>query len=552
MKIKLLLSFLLVGHFCFGQNLFTKTISKLAKGMGKAVNVETSGDLNAIAPLPMIDCNLHSDKVGTISQTFFDGWVPGGDMSVAMFTSKASSKFVKIDGTVTIDGKPVEYLTAGLYSLTTPGSTAPRKYEITTTSGQKSAFTITPFETPPFKVKSINGSGDNASVDLTKDVIIELDGLSIPDNSQLKIAIAITQASIKSFYDVAYVRSGSKITVPASAFRNINIKPAGEAMYNYKKSYISVTYESTENATDVSGIYPSVKYVRSYSDGKFVSVTAEPALNSGLLVKGKESSYDYQAFKAQAFLSRPFSHLKKAGLLSFAIRGTTYKEVTQTTSTTPVRINPFGGASSTTTVATITVSKELPWEGVLEELYPEFMNAITSEFGAAITPVEKITGTESYKIIEASAMDDETTQVEFARTFRNTKVVSAFMPFSEGYGSNSVYQKIMNETGTDALITLTLDLQLGQESGSNKMLMIPKLAFDIAGKSNGRMTNTKFVSGTVESSTASAFEKDITAAQLSTLIRKSDLIASFRKALQEVKAKEKANGDYDIVWSLQN
>jgi hypothetical protein len=551
MKLKLFLALLIVTHLGYGQNLFTKTVAKLAKGMGKAVNVETSAALDEMTPMVAIDCNLHSNKVGTISQTFFDGWVPGGEMSFLMLTGKKGPGFVKVDGTVTIDGKPVEYLTAGLYSQTTAATQAPRKFEIVTTSGQKSAFTIEPFSVAPFRIKSVNGEADNASLDLTKDVAIELEDMKLPANAVLKVSIAINQVSIKSLYEVAFIRAGSKITIAAQAFRNINIKPAGNAVYNYKKSYLTVNYEETADAKEVSGVFPTVQYIKSYNDGKFVNVTTEPELNPGLTVKGQERGYNYQAFKANAFLSRPFAHLKKAGLLSFSIRGTTYKEVSQSASTTPVRMNPFGGASTTTSVTTITITKELPWEKVLEELYPEFMAVIESEFGASSVPVEKVTGSEAYKVIQESAQDDETTTVEFARNFRNTKVISAFMPLSEGYGSNSVYQKVMNETGTDALVTLTLDLQLAEGDGG-KMLMMPKLAYEIAGKANGRIANTKFITGIIESPAASSFEKDLTAADLSALIRKSDLVAAFRKSLQAMKTRENVNGDYEVVWNLRN
>jgi hypothetical protein len=179
------------------------------------------------------------------------------------------------------------------------------------------------------------------------------------------------------------------------------------------------------------------------------------------------------------------------------------------------------------------------------------MAVVESEFKASVLPVEKITGSPSYKTITAFANDDASTKVEFEETYRNTKVISAFMPIAEGYGVNGVNQRIMNETGADALITLTLDLQLAEEAGGSKMLMIPKLAFEISGKSNGRSTNTKYVTGTVESTTVSSFEKSITPAELGSLIRKSDLLAAFRKTLQDMKAQEIANGDYEVVWNLQ-
>ncbi|HYG00953.1 MAG TPA: hypothetical protein VD927_00850 [Chryseosolibacter sp.] len=551
MKTKLVFAFLLIAAAGNAQNFLSKTVAKLAKGMGQSTNVETTANLDETTPLVIIESNLHPKQVGTISQTFFDGWVPGGDMAFVMFSSKKNMSYTKLDGTVMIDGVPVEYQTAGMYTLTTTPVTAARKIEIITSSRQTSSFTVTPFLTPPFKIKSINGETNNPSVDLTKDVTIEIDPLDLPANSLLKVSIAINQVSIKSFYEVAFVRSGSTITIPANAFRNINIKPAGDAVYNYKKSYIAVHYETTEEATNVTGAFASVPYVRSYSDGMFVNVTGEPTLNPGLSVNGSVDDFKFEAFKAHAFLARPFSHIKNVGLISFALRGTSYQEVTQTASTGPVRMNPFGGASSTTTVATITITRELPWQGVLDELYPEFMAVLESEFGASSVGVNNITSSPSYAVINETSYNDPYTKVEFAKTYRDTKVVSAFMPFSEGYGANSVYQKIMNETRTDALVSLTLDLQLSQEDGTSRMLLIPRLGFEITGKANGRTVLTKYASGVVESTVASGFEKDVTAAELVSLIRKTEMMNAFRKALKELKASEQSNGDYEVVWNLQ-
>jgi hypothetical protein len=444
-----------------------------------------------------------------------------------------------------VDGVPAEYVTSGMYSLISDPNPAPRKIEITTSTGQKTNFTITP-SNKKFKLISINGVKDNPSLDLTQDVTLEFEGLS--ESALMKVSLTINQVGIKSTYDVCFVRSGSKIVVPAAAFRNINIKPAGDAVYSYKDCYLTVAAESSEKATDVSGAFSEVTYTSYYSDGKYVTISKEPVLNPGLSFKVGET-IDFN--KANAFLSRPFSQIKKVGVISFSMRGTTYHQAEQTASKSPMKLNPFGGASTQTTVTTVTFTKEFPWEAVLEELYPQFVQIIQSEFNAEVLPIEKITSSQAYQSVDTYVGDESLTKVQYAKPYKSTKVISAFRPLTDTYGANNVNQRIMNETGADALLTITLDLETVEE-GDNNVTMTPKFGFEIAGRNNGVNVNTLFGSGTIKQSPVRFNSKDATAEYLAnSVVRKADLVAAFRKGLQELKAKEKANGDYEVVWGLQ-
>lgn len=387
---------------------------------------------------------------------------------------------------------------------------------------------------------------DNASIDLTQDVTLEIDGPA--ESALMKVSLTINQVGIKSTYDVCFVRSGSKIVVPAAAFRNINIKPAGEAAYSYKDCYLTVAVESSEKATDVSGAFNEVTYTSYYSDGKYVTVSKEPVLNPGLSFKMGES-VDFK--KPNAFLSRPFGQIKKVGVISFSMRGTTFHQVEQSSSKSPLKINPFGGASTQTTVMTATFTKEFPWEAVLEELYPQLVEVIQSEFNAEVLPIEKITASQAYQSVDPYVGDESVIKVQYSKPYKGTKVISAFRPLTDTYGANNANQRIMNETGADALLTITLDLETVEE-GDNNVTMTPKFGFEIAGRNNGVNVNTQFVSGTIKQTAVRFSSKDATAQYLAnSVVRKSELIAAFRKGLQELKAKEKANGDYEIVWGLQ-
>jgi hypothetical protein len=117
-------------------------------------------------------------------------------------------------------------------------------------------------------------------------------------------------------------------------------------------------------------------------------------------------------------------------------------------------------------------------------------------------------------------------------------------------------------------------------------IIVPKLTFEIVGKPGvsadfdvNTPRETKYVTGTIIGKGIPAEEIGlqvtihdepkflssektevitlhkvgvITPERLDQLIRKSDLLKEFAKALKEIRAKEKAtNGDYPIVWNLQ-
>ncbi len=535
---------------------FAAGCASMLAGMAKMASPagQKTTTLSDVVATGAIESNLAPKELGTISQSVFSGWQSGGDLLFLMFSKKSGPGFYQIDGTVTVDGKPVAYESLANYSVASGPNPAPRKVEITTTSGEKASFVIEPNKNK-LKVVSINGQKAKASLDLTKDITIELDAPQVPEGTMLKVSLAINQIGVKSFYDVCYVRYQPKLTIPAGAFRNINIKPGANLLFSYDNSFLTVAAESAQTATS-TGPLTSLRYTSAYSDGMFVTVATPPALNPGLSVKGTTADMNYEVFKPGAFLSRPAEQIKTFGVVSLAIRGTTYHQSVETSTSSNTLV--MGGiANTTTTTTTKTTTLEFPkqsdatWDALLEDLYPAFTAVLKSELGAQEVPVDKITGTDAYTQTVAFAKDDSNTTVEFARSFRKTKVLSAFMPVSEGYGANGVNERIMNEAGADALVTLTLDLEISASAKDDKILMTPKLGYEIVGKANGSNTSTKYFAGTVASTKGVSFKKDITLAQLQAIVRKSDLMTVFGKAVKEIKAKEKDNGDYVVVWNLQ-
>ena len=125
-------------------------------------------------------------------------------------------------------------------------------------------------------------------LDLSKDVELELSVPAGMEGTLGKISTTVNKLSIKSFVDVIYVPLAAKVVIPAGGFRHLNLKPASTLLYSFKDAYISVGVESVQNATDGSGAFKEVKYAASYTYGKFIKVTTESKLDTGLVFKGTD------------------------------------------------------------------------------------------------------------------------------------------------------------------------------------------------------------------------------------------------------------------------
>lgn len=572
-KLTFLTAFVLLTNVSLAQGkLMNKLLAKVASKMGDA-NTMTTSTLDDATLTVGIGGNLHPKELGTVSQSFYKDWTPGGDQITVMVNKKDQAGLCKVDGTVTIDGVPVEYIT-GSYSLISAASAAPRKIEVTTSSGQKSSFTIAPGK-KQLKVLSINGQKDDIKLDLTKDVVVELDVSQVPENTMLKVSMAINQLSIKSQYDVCYLRSGSTITIPAAAFRNINLTPAGKAVYSYKNSFLWVGVDEINSASDVSGSFASVNYTSQYSDGKFINVSKEPDLNNGLTAKGTEKlnagdvSYDF--FKPNAFMSRPSDQLRKVGIMSFAVSGKTISENTVGVQDRNTDEEKQLDEIWETTTVTFPQQSDAVWAAVAQNLYPEIVAIIEAEFNASVLPIDAVANAAGYRPVASYAVANKNTSEEFSIAYQNARPLSQ-VPNVVFYGVNSANEKIMKELGADALMTFALHLQAEQDGDFG--VLIPTITFEINGKINGT-TNTKYFTGTVVGkgirsdkiglavsyNTAQMNHKfkdkiyqtagEITPAELDQIIRRSDLLAVFAKGLKEIKAQEVANSDYQTVWNLQ-
>ncbi|WP_017256990.1 hypothetical protein [Pedobacter arcticus] len=523
-----------------------KVVGKMAKvagavGGGMMGMIKTIPDFNGIALTAGYLTNLHPAEVNSIDQTFFEGYEPGGNVLFLMFSSKEDLKFTKVGGTVTVDGKPANYVSMGIYSAYFKDNDKPRLVEAKTSSGQYTSFTVNP---PKQKVKvlAINGQKDNISVDLTKDMTIDLGDLDKNDKSMISVQLTGSTLGIKTFYTVGYFQPSSKITIPAAFFRNMD----GSNANFTDNPYIQVSRMAEESVSDLKGDLSEVIYSPGTTDGRFIKVTNKPVFNKEIEIVGKGKGGIELPFTIQkplALTSPNTSRLKKVAITSLSIQGKTTFYNSKTTD------NMDGSRTISTVSIKFPVFPEEVWASVLSNMYEGLTKIIKEELNVEIVPIDKVTSSNGYKIIAPFSKEEQNSKTEYVQTYKNTKLLSGIRPLTLMMGKRSGEYKIMEETGANATMRLNLGLTMVPD-GKMNAVMVPSLSFDLSGEILADIVNTKYFGGVITGSGTGLSNKKGVNQQIleDTYLQKAAMLNSFRKAIQELQAKEAQTSDYEIEW----
>jgi hypothetical protein len=546
-----------------GSNLMGKILVKVAKVAGSVGGsafglVTTTDNLDEVVMTAGTMHNLRDKSVGTADMTFFGDWLSGGTMTFFSFTQKSKAGFSKINGEITVDGKKTDSDNFGIYSDFSAGNLkVAKKINIKSASGQQASFTI-PAPTQTFTILSINGQKGQPAIDFSKDVTLELGyGENIDKNVPIQVNITARVLGISTLYPIGSFAPAPKIFIPAANFRNVGIDPSNDKLANYQNIYMELWRSEFVKPIDLTGNLSISSVGIMYTDGRMINVTTPPNVFTGIKYKGtekfKNGGMDYTFLKPNAFYSRPTSLIKKAGVLSLAIMGTTYKQGKTTSSSSSFSA---GGTTYTTTTtntayATFPQVADAIWDEVLEGLYTDFTKVVETELNTTFVPVTTITNSAAYKAISPYAQADENTTTEFQRAYKNTVVLQKMLPFS---AMTSGTTEIMKETGVNALFKLLLDVKIAFDKGAP--VMIPTLTVELLGMPNGDPTKgsqampTKYFEGEiVGDGVRYPASNNLSKEDIDKVIRKSNLLELFKRSLQELKTKELANPDYETAWN---
>ncbi|RYY98315.1 MAG: hypothetical protein EOO11_08410 [Chitinophagaceae bacterium] len=527
-----------------GPNLFTRFVTKVAKTTGGGMQTTTVSDLSEVTPSAYYQTNLPPADLGTAEMAFYEGWKTGGNMVVLMFTKKNAYGFCKIDGTVTVDGKPAGYATMGVYHAFAADNGQPKKVEVVTKGGQRASFTLTP-QRRQVRLLSINGTrGGSAAIDPAKELVLELDVPPGTEGSPVGVRLLARSVGIPYWSEIGYFPAAPRIVIPAAFLRNAN--NSNGSLAKFRNSYLSIECSSEEQSSNNEGSYGPISFATSFLDGAYLKINPDIPLSKGVQLKASANypggSVQYEFVKANAFSSRPIRQARTIAPLSVAVRGVLYDYSSKTSYN-------IGDQSYTQSTRSISFP-QLPtayWDALLENLYNDVSTVLQQVAGSRMLPVEATTKSEPYGRIADFSKEDENTSVAVSRGYKGLKVISAFVPVSEAWGPHNNVSRLLTATGADAALKLTLDLQPAWQG--SKAVMVPKLGIELLGATNGPAYPTKFFSATVIGKGIPLSEgKAIDAAELDRLVRRSDLMDQFRKGLEATMAAEKEAADYDIVW----
>src|SRR3989339_845716 len=187
---------------------------------------------------------------------------------------------------------------------------------------------------------------------------------------------------------------------------------------------------------------------------------------------------------------------------------------------------------------------------VLAGMFAQFTQATAAVSNGQVLPENAIPSAPSYELVQDFFKDEMNTADQFLTVYKNLNPIKPLTSSSMRlFGENA----LLKETGADALLKVSIALQLSYDG---KPAMTPYLTVEMDGVSNGGFRsfvgNTKYFSVTIKGAPYIIKKgKTLTKEEITKIVQVNDLAAAYKKALINLKEKEAAIGDYEIVWKLQ-
>lgn len=566
MKIKSLLSLSLAAALSVAS---LSGCAELMKGMGEAaanLTTEKTASISNVALKAQYITNLFPlETQETGLQYIGEAWQPGKNALVLVLYKQKGVGTYEIDGTIGYRNagskdafKPVNKVLAGSYAaILEAGDTSPKEIQIETSTGQRLSFTATP--APPVKISKINGQASGANVDLSKDVVLELENPGNDVSSRLSVSLLTTVLGVKTFVDVGNFKPASKIVIPAAAFRHPAVSASSQGFVGFDPgpNYLRVErYQVRGSETLKERTIPAFQNIGASWSTVPVTVSGGARDQSKLEVRGEMpvagKKFYYDAFVPNAFYGRPFSSGKNFAVASLQVDGSLLK-----TETFQGERYGLGYKIITTT----TITKQFPqlpdghWDQLMQTLHTDLAGWLKQKYGINMVPTEKVVKAASYAELEEPA--EENSERFIKRSYKGSKhlmpasFTGALGAFSSTFASDRPLSRLMKETATDGLINLGLSLQVASDENGH-IVLVPVLNYQVYGPPNGYVVGpTIYASGRVIGTGTPFSEKELSnSANLARVVQIKELMSGLQKALGELEAKEREAG-YQSIWALQ-
>jgi hypothetical protein len=530
----------------------------------------------AIAKFNIIS-GVYPPEIKTSESKYYPNGTIEGDymLSVSFFKSEGLGLY-KIDGTVTCEGKEMEYVGLGSYLAAFPNAfTTPKSIKVKTTSGDEATFSLKPIN--KVEIIAVNGDRSLPIIDLAEDIKLTYKNPVGSAGTRIRVSLITDVAGARALNHFASFDAGKDgevtVTIPKESLSNPEIVGSVKGVGNYNKGenflIIEREFKTERDKLDASQNMGSLKSAE---------ITATSYASMPVIIKGKqeESVYasikisdksltnnvGYTFYKPNANYGIPFSKGSKFGLTSFTMQGNTFKQDVSSSEKTGYDYSARYGYVQTRTITTTTTTYQFPqltnaqWQTVMDRVYNGLVKFMKTEYNIDFVPVEKITSNTNYASLYPAAANNTASIVNtsYKGTQRtDPKSIGEIVgSISENYTTDNIVGNLMKEADVDGLVNMHLSFQVAGNS-EGKVILIPSLSIKITGRdeSNNSKQGT-YASGYIVNTSGKAFNGDLVKTNPNALAQAcstDEIISGLIEGIKNLRQKEVALG-YDKIWNI--
>lgn len=517
-------------------------------------------DFSNIAAIGQYQANVYATDVG-ITTLGTEDWEEGENLvGVQLVKPEGAVGVIALDGTVTVDGiEAKSYGGGAYYARFESNDRSPKTVKLTSSNGETTEFQISSL--PAISIKSINGSLQGATVDLSSPLEIELEYESSAEGKRVMVSLITKAVGAKGFANFQSTVIDNKITVPADAFKHKHIAgggPTGKDVTNWQKgeNHLQVTILESDRS-DTGQPFPYFKKeMRSY-DTVPVNVTGDAEGRAWVRIRGnsEEASgeFKYDATSSNAWYARPLNtDIKRIGISSLSVSGTLYKQEVEETE----RENYATGYReiiTTTTTFQFPQLEDKYWNQFLENIYADLVDMLRSDYGSNIVDVNEITSNPIYD--DFYTPKDENNKEYIAKNLRDTK---RLIPTSLGeilgdrttalIADDGTSARLIRDMNMDAFMDVVINYQVAGGDGGT-IVLLPNVSYRVSGQTQAfDGTSNVWLQGSVQGPGVPFSESEFSDLNALNRIGQKDVIIKLiKQSIKELSEKQEEFG-YQQIW----
>tara|TARA_R110002096_G_scaffold170131_10_gene342256 strand:+ start:25477 stop:27165 length:1689 start_codon:yes stop_codon:yes gene_type:complete len=537
------------------------TVQSKMGGLVLKMMTKKEANFSEMAAIGSYQLNVTPADAG-ITTLGTEDWLGGENLVGVQFVKPAGAiGVISFDGTVTIGGKEATSYGGGAYFARFDGDDkATKKVVMVSSNGESTEFSVSPL--PSIRIKSINGSAENATIDVNAPLEIELEYDAAAKGKRVTISLITKAVGSKGF---AYFQSaivGDKISISADAFKHKHIAgagPTGKDVTNWSTGENYLVVNIIENDRSETGQpFPYFRKTLGSGDSKAVTVTGNSEGRAYVKVSGKSKEangeFGYEASSSNAWYARPLdTDIKRMGISSLSVSGTLYKRDVSTSE----RDNYATGFTEITTTTTTFQFPELDdsyWNQFLENIYSDLSSTLKNDYGVTMVDVDEITSNPIYD--EFYTPKDANNTEYISKNLRDTKRLVA-NSLGEILGDrttaliadNSPAARLTRDMNMDAFMDVVINYQVAGGK-DNTIVLLPRVNYRVTGQNQGYDgTSSVWLQGSIEGPGVSFSEDEFSDLNALNRIGQKDVIVNLiRQSLKELSEEQDKFG-YQAIWN---